>query len=365
MSNTEKTVVFLMNKYSIVVKGMEKRMASEGYATVAMTDKFERIKDYADAPCVFIMYKPEEILNTPNGSQNIVLIQDTIRDNDCDMIIVGDVLEEKDIKKKYPQLDKYRWMLRPIDIDKFSRDIKHVFIKQAERREKEAAKKATQAAIPPDEAEKKRQAEEAARQREEQLAREREEELARQRKEAEAAKQREAELVRQRDAALAGQRQAEEALQKQAEEALAEVSPLSGKELDALLYAGGQAGAPAKKKHILIVDDDPSYAGMIRIWLKDIYRVDVVTAGIQAITFLTKFKVDLILLDYEMPVVNGPQVLEMLRQEETMANIPVIFLTGVSSQAEVKRVMELKPAGYLLKSSKKEDIIAFIDSKLQ
>lgn len=122
------------------------------------------------------------------------------------------------------------------------------------------------------------------------------------------------------------------------------------------------------QRRILIVDDDPSYAKMVRAWIKDEYRVDVVTAGMQAISFLLKVhedeKVDLILLDYEMPVVDGPQVLQMLRQEPATAKIPVIFLTGIGTKEAVSRVMELKPDGYILKSTTRADLIAFLHKKL-
>ncbi len=123
-----------------------------------------------------------------------------------------------------------------------------------------------------------------------------------------------------------------------------------------------------KKKRILIVDDDPSYAKMVREWIKDDYRVDIVTAGMQAITFLLKVpaddKVDIILLDYEMPVVDGPQVLQMLRQEPATADIPVMFLTGLGTREAVSRVMELKPEGYILKSVTREDLLKTLHTKL-
>jgi len=126
--------------------------------------------------------------------------------------------------------------------------------------------------------------------------------------------------------------------------------------------------AEGEKKRILIVDDDPSYARMVREWIKDFYKVDIVTAGMQAITFLLKVaekdKVDMILLDYEMPVVDGPQVLQMLRQEPVTADIPVVFLTGVGNRESVTRVMGLKPAGYILKTTTREDILHFLKEKL-
>ena len=124
----------------------------------------------------------------------------------------------------------------------------------------------------------------------------------------------------------------------------------------------------SRKKRILIVDDDPSYAKMVREWIKDSYRVDIVTAGMQAITFLLKVpeneKVDLILLDYEMPVVDGPQVLQMLRQEPATEKIPVIFLTGIGTKEAVSRVMALKPDGYILKTTPRGDLLGFLQKKL-
>ncbi len=126
---------------------------------------------------------------------------------------------------------------------------------------------------------------------------------------------------------------------------------------------------PGVKKRILIVDDDPSYARMVKEWIKDSYKVDIVTAGMKAISFLLKVpeneKVDLILLDYEMPVVDGPQVFQMLRQDSATADIPVIFLTGVGTREGVARVLELKPDGYLLKSTPREDILGYLKKKLE
>ncbi len=126
---------------------------------------------------------------------------------------------------------------------------------------------------------------------------------------------------------------------------------------------------PESGNRILIVDDDPDYARMVRGWIRDSYRVDIVTAGMQAITFLLKVpedeQVDLILLDYEMPVVDGPQVLQMLRQEPATANIPVVFLTGIGTRESVARVMSLKPEGYILKSTTREDLLAFLDGKFK
>ncbi len=110
------------------------------------------------------------------------------------------------------------------------------------------------------------------------------------------------------------------------------------------------------KKRILIIDDDPQYLSLIRGWLKDTYKISVANSGLQGIKYLGKNKVDLILLDYEMPITSGPQVLEMLRSDKDTKDIPVIFLTGKSDKNSVMAVVELRPEGYLLKSIQKEEL---------
>ena len=80
-------------------------------------------------------------------------------------------------------------------------------------------------------------------------------------------------------------------------------------------------------------------------------------SGLQAIKWLAKNKVDLILLDHEMPVTTGPQVLEMLRNDPETQSIPVMFLTGKSDKESVMKVVALKPEGYFLKTIQKGELL--------
>ncbi|MCR5109278.1 MAG: response regulator [Lachnospiraceae bacterium] len=105
-----------------------------------------------------------------------------------------------------------------------------------------------------------------------------------------------------------------------------------------------------RRKSILIVDDDVSYMSMIMEWLKDKYRVSMANSGMQAITWLAKNQADLILLDYEMPVTSGPQVLEMIRSDAGTCDIPVMFLTGKGDKESIMKVLAFKPVGYQLKT---------------
>ena len=119
-------------------------------------------------------------------------------------------------------------------------------------------------------------------------------------------------------------------------------------------------GEPPCRKRVLIVDDDPVYAGMVRAWMTQEYRVDILTDGMQVMRFLQKNPVDLILLDYMMPIMDGPDVLRMLRKEPQTKDIPVIFLTGAQTAENVKHIIGLKPDAYILKSTTREVLLGYI-----
>ena len=121
-------------------------------------------------------------------------------------------------------------------------------------------------------------------------------------------------------------------------------------------YAKKASSGDLKRK-ILIVDDDPNYMSLVREWMVEDYKVSMVTSGMRAIKWLGANKVDLILLDYEMTVTSGPQVLEMLRADDETKDIPVIFLTGNDSKESVMSVMNLKPQGYFLKTMPKDEFL--------
>ncbi len=129
--------------------------------------------------------------------------------------------------------------------------------------------------------------------------------------------------------------------------------------------SGQEQEAPAENVHkhdILLCDDDMMFLKMVQEWLHEKYNVTIVKTGLMAVPFALHNSPELIMLDYEMPVMNGPKVLEALREDKKTAQIPVVFLTGHSDRDSVMEVMKMRPQGYLLKSTKKEDIIASVDN---
>ncbi len=112
-----------------------------------------------------------------------------------------------------------------------------------------------------------------------------------------------------------------------------------------------------RKKSVLIVDDDITYMRTVYEWLKGTYHVGMASNGVQAISYLAKNKADLVLLDYEMPIANGPQVLSMLKNDTETGQIPVMFLTGHGDKESVLSVIDLKPVDYLLKTIDRETLL--------
>lgn len=114
------------------------------------------------------------------------------------------------------------------------------------------------------------------------------------------------------------------------------------------------------KRKVLVVDDSATIREAMRALLED-YEVTLAESGVGAIRAITLNRPDLVLLDYEMPVCDGRQTLEMLRSEKEFADLPVIFLTGRRDTETMIKVMPLDPAGYLIKSSKPAEIKREID----
>lgn len=103
------------------------------------------------------------------------------------------------------------------------------------------------------------------------------------------------------------------------------------------------------KQHILIVDDNAMVLRNIKQIIEPDYSVALAPSGVHAFIAMGKKKPDLILLDYEMPEMNGKQVLEKIREQEEYADVPVVFLTSMDSRETVIELLALQPAGYILK----------------
>jgi len=127
----------------------------------------------------------------------------------------------------------------------------------------------------------------------------------------------------------------------------------------------GTVNSSLVSKKVLIVDDDALTLRNLKMALDSMYDVTIANSGMKAIASIGKQRPDIILLDYEMPICDGRQTLEMIRADREIADIPVVFLTGVSDREHIEAVVSLKPAGYLLKPVTMEDLEDTIDKVLK
>jgi len=101
---------------------------------------------------------------------------------------------------------------------------------------------------------------------------------------------------------------------------------------------------------ILLVDDDPILRefGVVHL-SSETAQVQTANDGVQALDILTQSPVDLVLLDLEMPNMNGFEVLERLRAKEETARLPVIVVTGHEDASAIDRAYRAGATSFVVK----------------
>ncbi|MBZ0180578.1 MAG: response regulator [Melioribacteraceae bacterium] len=103
---------------------------------------------------------------------------------------------------------------------------------------------------------------------------------------------------------------------------------------------------------VLVVDDDPNINLFISRLLKKKFNCEVESSlnGKEALEMLeSEAGIDVVFLDVTMPVMDGIETLRIMKESETIKNIPVIMLTAVSERSVIDRVTELGVHSYLVK----------------
>lgn len=113
-------------------------------------------------------------------------------------------------------------------------------------------------------------------------------------------------------------------------------------------------------KHILIVDDDKMNLLMAKEALCDLYKITAVTKGSEAIKFLERNTCDLILLDINMPEMDGFEVMSKIKEMEQVKNIPIIFLTADNEASVESRCLEEGAQDFIAKPFVKQVVISRI-----
>jgi len=103
---------------------------------------------------------------------------------------------------------------------------------------------------------------------------------------------------------------------------------------------------------VLLVEDDESLRNLYSKVLKDNkYEVETAVDGEDSFIKINSFKPDVIILDIEMPKLNGIEVLNILKADTELRKIPVIMFTSISDSNKLNECFKIGVKGYIMKDS--------------
>jgi putative two-component system response regulator len=120
-----------------------------------------------------------------------------------------------------------------------------------------------------------------------------------------------------------------------------------------------------EKPLILTVDDDSVMNVHVMSSLNAYYKVVTLNSGRAALKFLSENKVDLVILDINMPEVSGFEVFAEMQKMPEMKDIPVIFLTGVEKEDIVSQIIKSGANDYILKPIAPAEILLHVKNQLE
>ncbi len=120
-----------------------------------------------------------------------------------------------------------------------------------------------------------------------------------------------------------------------------------------------------EKKTILIVDDTETNIDILLDLLDDKYDVLVALSGESALEIVEKEKIDLILLDIMMPIMDGYAVCSLLKENDNSKDIPVIFITAKTDEDSIEKAYEVGGFDYVTKPFKPRELLARIKTQLK
>lgn len=119
-------------------------------------------------------------------------------------------------------------------------------------------------------------------------------------------------------------------------------------------------------KYIGIVDDDATTRSILEMYVSSEQELiaKLFDSGVALIEYIKENRLDLIILDIEMPGLSGIQVFDMLKDMPNAKKVPVVFLTGKEDKATILKCIGRGADGYMVKPVKKNDLLPRIHEVL-
>ena len=109
---------------------------------------------------------------------------------------------------------------------------------------------------------------------------------------------------------------------------------------------------------ILLIEDEESLRNLYtRILSTKNYTVETAADGEDALSVLSAFRPDVIVLDIVMPNYNGVEFLKILKNDSELKSIPVVMLTALSEMKKITECLDMGAVGYITKDSTVEEIV--------
>jgi len=119
------------------------------------------------------------------------------------------------------------------------------------------------------------------------------------------------------------------------------------------------------QRTIFIVDDNDINLSIAKEALRAQYKVFTMPSAAKMFSFMEKIRPDMILLDIEMPEMDGFEALTLLKKNNLYADIPVIFLTGTNDSSIEIRGLELGVIDFIIKPFSANALIERINSHFE
>jgi excisionase family DNA binding protein len=121
-----------------------------------------------------------------------------------------------------------------------------------------------------------------------------------------------------------------------------------------------------ERRRILVVDDDEQVLTLVRATLGDErFEVRTATNGYDAGLFTEQFRPDLILLDCNLPDINGATVCERIRGNPEYAGMRIVFISGISDEAEIARLLQRGADAFVRKPFRGDELLRVIGQMIE